>query len=115
MGHKWISHSTCEGETYRETDLAVGYQYNVASEKVEGYVVVPATVSGKIDKSDVNVEVLYYKDSNGNNQPGRLPLGCSDLFSAAYDTCGRVALAALATRTSANRRPFEKWVRCFDP
>ena len=58
-------------ETYSKADLAVGYQYNVASEKVEGYVAVPATVSGKIDKTDVNVEVLYYKDSNGNNQPDK--------------------------------------------
>ena len=56
-------------ETHTETDLAVGAQYKVESPAVEGYVAEPEVVEGTIVDQDVNVEVVYHRDSNGNGEP----------------------------------------------
>ena len=56
-------------ETHTETDLAVGAQYKVESPAVEGYVAEPEVVEGTIVDRDVNVEVVYHRDSNGNGKP----------------------------------------------
>ena len=53
----------------RQNDLAVGHAYSVASPEIEGYVAVPAVVSGTISDRDVSATVLYYIDSNGNDVP----------------------------------------------
>ena len=56
-------------ETHTETDLAVGAPYKVESPAVEGYVAEPAVVEGAIVDQDVNVEVVYHRDTNGNGKP----------------------------------------------
>ena len=56
-------------ETHTETDLAVGAPYKVESPAVEGYVAEPEVVEGTIVDQDVNVEVVYHRDSNGNGEP----------------------------------------------
>lgn len=56
-------------ETYSDTDMKVGEEYNVASPEVEGYVARPTEVTGTIDKTDVEATVTYYRDSNGNGEP----------------------------------------------
>lgn len=53
----------------RQDNLAVGHAYSVASPEIEGYVAVPAVVSGTISDRDVSAAVLYYIDSNGNDVP----------------------------------------------
>ena len=73
-----ITYAYAEGEggdaellppTHEATGLKVGETYTVDSPEVKGYVAVPKTISGTIDKADVNKTVLYYKDSNGDGTP----------------------------------------------
>ena len=56
---------------YTQEGLAVGQGYSVPSPAVSGYVARPSVVSGTIYDSDVNVTVIYYRDSNGNGEPDR--------------------------------------------
>ena len=56
-------------ETHTETDLAVGEAYSVPSPAVEGYVAEPEVVEGTIVDQDVNVDVVYHRDTNGNGEP----------------------------------------------
>ena len=55
--------------TYRVSGLEVGYEYNVPSPEIEGYVARPLVVSGTIYNSNVTATVYYYVDSNGNGVP----------------------------------------------
>ena len=55
--------------TYRVSGLEVGYEYNVPSPEIDGYVARPLVVSGTIYNSNVTATVYYYVDSNGNGVP----------------------------------------------